>query len=48
MLNPEQIPQIDSDLDALAEHGRGFRRVGQGFGDAGALVHSEWQALQVY
>ncbi len=48
MINPDGIPQIDGDLDAVAAAGSTLQRTGRDFASTGADVHSTWQGLSAF
>lgn len=48
MINPEGIPQIEGDLDAVAAAGATLQRTGRDFAGTGADINATWQGLAAF
>ena len=48
MIQPDQIPRIQSDLDVLVLHGQALKTQAQQFADTGLDVHTTWQGLAAF
>jgi hypothetical protein len=48
VINPDGIPQIDGDLDAVATAGNTLQRTGREFAATGAEVNTTWQGLSAF
>jgi hypothetical protein len=48
LIQPDQIPRIQSDLDVLVLHGQALKAQAQEFADTGLDVHTTWQGLAAF
>jgi hypothetical protein len=48
VINPDGIPQIEGDLDAVATAGATLERTGRDFAGTGADVNATWQGLSAF
>lgn len=48
MIQPDDIPQINGDLEAVARYGQTLKAIGNEFADTGLDVHTTWQGLAAF
>ena len=48
MIQPDHIPQINGDIEAVARYGQTLKARGKEFADTGLDVHTTWQGLAAF
>ena len=48
MIQPDHIPQINGDIEAVARHGQTLKTKAKEFADTGLDVHTRWQGLAAF